>query len=172
MPKDEIKTESLTSPAPALTPGEDRAPEAGKPAKFDWKKIFGRKKKPIGEIDLFKAIKYIYPLTIAIIVLILIWVMSFLYNNVYLTMSQAEIVSSLKSKVIEESVDFSKFTEIVGEIDAKKALSAWPYLKYPSSPFSYGARLSYPETPIISRDQATSTAVNAAATTTSTSTAR
>lgn len=139
MNDDEIKTESLTSAEiiPAANPLTEK--------KF-WV-LSNRKKKTRQSLDIFKAIKYIYPLTIFIIVLILIWVMSFLYNNVYLTMTQAELVSSLKSSVIEESVNFKKFNTIVGKIAEKNSLSAWPYLDYLASPFSYGVKIPYPTKP-------------------------
>jgi hypothetical protein len=84
-----------------------------------------------------KAIKFIYPITIALIVLILTWLMSFLYNNVYLTMTQAETVSSLKSRVIEEKIDFAKFNAITAKIKTKGQAAAAPAA---SSPFEYGAR--------------------------------
>lgn len=112
--------------------------------------VFSHGKKSIkraGRIDVFKMIKYIYPLTIFVIVLILIWVMSFLYNNVYLTMTQAEIVSNLKSKVIEESVNYAGFNAIVDKIGGKKKLAEWPYLNYLASPFAYGKKTPYPSNP-------------------------
>jgi len=169
MPENKTINEPLTAPSPTLTPSEDKAPAAIS-SRFAWKNIFSRKNKPADGIDIFKAIKYIYPLTIFIIVLILIWVMSFLYNNVYLTMTQAEIVSSLKSKVIEESVDFSKFNDIVKKIADKKSLGSWPNLKYLTSPFSYGVRLSYPGVSSTTAGQATSTQPAGMATASSTGT--
>ncbi len=85
-------------------------------------------------------IKLIYPLTIFIIILVLTAVMSFLYNNVYLTMAQAGLVSNLKAKVIEESVDFEKFNNIVAKINDRKN-SAGRSESQLASPFSYGSRL-------------------------------
>lgn len=89
--------------------------------------------------------------------------MSFLYTNVYLTMSQAAIVSNLKSKVIEESVNFDKFNGIEKKIMSKNNLSDWPYLNYLASPFVYGAKIPYPtgsSTPAFKQQTATTTATS------------
>ncbi|MFA5021039.1 MAG: hypothetical protein WC517_03200, partial [Patescibacteria group bacterium] len=98
-------------------------PEQQKKPGFDWNRFFHRSSKAPGNFQLARLAKYIFSLTIAIIVLALAWVMSFLYNNVYLTMTQAEIVSSLKSKVIAESVDYDRFNKILEKINRKKGLA-------------------------------------------------
>ncbi|MFA6526471.1 MAG: hypothetical protein WCT26_03630 [Candidatus Buchananbacteria bacterium] len=167
MAKEELKlsiNDSLTAaPATPLTPADSAMAIAPKSKGVNWKKILGGKNPKSGELDIFKAIKFIYPFTILIIILILFWVMSFLYTNVYLTMSQAAIVSNLKSKIIEESVNFSKFNEIEKKITVKNSLSNWPYLNYLASPFAYGAKIPYPSNSSIP-------AVKQAATSTATST--
>lgn len=144
MTKETAKKQPLTARAQSLTANNEKEPEAKKSPKPFLPEFLTKNKSAGRRIDIFRLIKFIYPLTLLLIVIALCLVMLFLYNNVYLTMSQAEIVSSLKAKVIEESVDFSKFSGIVKKIEAKKALQNWPYLNYLSSPFTYGARLSYP----------------------------
>jgi len=142
---EESTTEELKPEQPSLT--ADIKPAQSVMAVFNKKKKDGPKK--TATIDVFRLIKYIYPLTIVIIVLILTWVMYFLYNNVYLTMTQAQIVSTLKTKVIEESVDYSGFNAIADKIKDKDGLSDWPYLNYLSSPFMYGKKTPYPANPAL-----------------------
>lgn len=128
---------SLTSSVASLTKGNTAT---------EGKNI--KDKKSAGNFNIYWMIKYIYSITIFFIVLILIWVMSFLYNNVYLTMTQAQLVSDLKSKVIEESVDYLTFNRILEKLDNKKKLADWPYLNYLASPFLYGKKLPYPTNPL------------------------
>lgn len=151
---DEIKIEPLIAPAPPA-PVEPKTVAPQKPA-FNWRGLLKCPQHSLCAMDIFKAVKYFYPLTIVLIVAVLFWVMSFLYHNVYLTMTQAEIVTSLKTKVIEESVDFAKFNDIVKKVAAKKALADWPYLDYLSSPYAYGTRTAYPATTGASAPPATS----------------
>lgn len=173
MLENKIKTELPDSGQTPLTAGESEAPEAGKAAKTGWIKLLNRNKnKPAKVFDAFKAAKFIYPLTIILIVSALGWILSFLYHNVYLTMTQAEIVSSLKTKVIEESVDSEKFSAVVGKIVAKKKLSSWAYFDYLASPFSYGARTAYPNAGAAISPATTSPAGLPSSTTKSTSTKR
>lgn len=151
-------TEELTTEQPSLT--ADIKSTQPIMAVFNKNKKSGSKKTVT--IDIFRLIKYIYPMTIFIIILILIWVMYFLYNNVYLTMTQAQIVSTLKTKVIEESVNYNGFNAIADKIKAKEKLSDWPYLNYLASPFLYGKKTPYPANPAL----ATSTPPIVAASTT------
>jgi len=63
--------------------------------------------------------KYGYTATILIIIVILCWLMYFLYKNVYQTLAQAELVTQLKQKVLEEDLEESKFTEVVKKLELK-----------------------------------------------------
>jgi len=124
----------------------DAPPAEKKPFKLAWPKLSGNVKFSMSGFDLSRNIKYIYPLTITVIIAVLCWVMYFLYNNVYLTMAQAELVSGLKTKVIEASVNLDRFNAVVKRINNMDQLANWPYLDYLVSPFDYGVRIPYPAT--------------------------
>ncbi len=63
-------------------------------------------------IDSLKISKYIYPITIFLMCLIVIWFMYFLYQKVYLTMADARFVISLKGDLLGEQIDKQKFEKI------------------------------------------------------------
>jgi cell division protein FtsL len=63
---------------------------------------------------------YIYPITIILGTLMMIGVMLFLHQNVYKTISQAELVSNLKSKVAEEGLNLKRFNQIIEKMGKKK----------------------------------------------------
>jgi len=67
----------------------------------------------------FSISKYLYSITIVLIVAGLCFLFLFLYRNVYLTLSQAEIVTMLKKEIPEESLNKSKLTEIIDNIKIK-----------------------------------------------------
>jgi len=134
----------LSGQASLTASAEPAEPKQKKQPGFDLARLWGRPRKSPGDFHFARLAKYIFSLTIAVIVAVLAWVMFFLYNNVYLTMTQAEIVSSLKSKVIEESVDYGRFNKILEKINWKKELADWPYLDYLTSPFAFGPRTPYP----------------------------
>jgi len=80
----------------------------------------GRKEKTIGDYLLSQLVRYGYGLTIIIIILVLVWLMYFLYCNVYQTLGQAEIVTQLKQKVLEEDLQQDKFNLVVEKLKAKQ----------------------------------------------------
>lgn len=132
---------------------------------LDFFKLKTEKKKAVRNIDWSSYIAFIYPITIVIIVLFLVWFMNFLYNNVYLTLSQAIELSGLKAKVIEERINQPLFDQITERIDYKKTLDGRPAYACSSTPLTYGfvpACLDLPK--------ATSTTSSAATSTKSTST--
>jgi ATP-dependent Zn protease len=128
---------------------------------FDLKNILGNKKtagKKTGRaLDYFKLIRYIYPLTIVVILIFIYLLMSFLYNNVYLTMTQAAIVGSLKAKVIEERLSIENFNDIAAKLEAKKTIGKWTNNSQITSPFDYGSRIKLPATTTPTTTTATST---------------
>lgn len=100
-------------------------------------------------IDWSVYIPFIYPVTIIIIVLFLSWFMNFLYNNVYMTLSQAIELTGLKAKVAEERINRPLFDKIVEHIDYKKTLDGRPAYNCSSTPLTYGfvpACLNLPKT--------------------------
>ncbi len=103
----------------------------------------GDKKNKQLNLDTSALIRRIYPLTIVLIVAILIWFFAFLYNNFYLTMTQAEVVSNLKIEVAASQLNQAKFNEIIKNIEAKAALANWNRLSSLLSPFNFGARNNY-----------------------------
>lgn len=107
-------------------------------AAFNWRH-FRLTSKPIDlKINWFKAAKYIYPITIIIIIIVLIWFMSFLYDNVYATMSQAVELSGLKSKVAEERLNLKEFDQIIKRIKDKNNLLNWTGSPPLITPFALG----------------------------------
>lgn len=76
------------------------------------------KKKKI-KINFFLLIRYFYPLSIFIIVVVLAALFAFLYKNVYQTLAQAETLTELKQKVSEEKLQKEKFNEIIENIENK-----------------------------------------------------
>jgi len=64
--------------------------------------------------------KYIYPAAIIIATTAICLVMSFLYANVYKTIAQAEVVTNLKGKVVEEQLQQTLFVQIIDKIKKKQ----------------------------------------------------
>lgn len=63
--------------------------------------------------------KYLYLVTTLIGTIFLLTIMGFLYFNVYKTLTQAEIVSDLKTKVIQKNIDIKKINKIIDKINQK-----------------------------------------------------
>ena len=64
--------------------------------------------------------KYIYPVAIFIATAAVCLVMYFLYNNVYKTIDQAEVVTNLKGKVVQEQLQQALFLQIIDKIRKKE----------------------------------------------------
>jgi len=92
-------------------------------------------------------IRYIFPFTILIIIGILFWFFYFLYNNVYMTMAQATIVTDLKTKVISEQLSKDKFAEVIKKLAEKSSLALWNKAGTLKTPFEFGERNNYLTTP-------------------------
>jgi len=108
---------------------------------FSWKNLFSANGKMGVGVNWFKTTKYIYPITIIVIVIFLTWFMSFLYDNVYTTMSQAAELSNLKAGISEERLNKNDFDEILGRLIGKQELIVWiNAIAISSTPFSYGNR--------------------------------
>lgn len=71
------------------------------------------------KINSFLLIRYFYPVSIIIILIILGGFLFFLYQNVYQTLAQAKTVTDLKQKVSEERLQKEKFDEIIEKINQK-----------------------------------------------------
>lgn len=69
---------------------------------------------------LIKKIKYAYPLSIIIILIIIGVVLNFLYLNVYRTLSYAQTVTELSKQIPEQDVAQTKFNNIIEKIQKKQ----------------------------------------------------
>jgi hypothetical protein len=141
MPDENIKISSLNTSATETTSADKK-----EVLNFDLNKLFSGTKSGIKKIqrlpDWFKLVKYIYPLTIIVVIIFLSLLMTFLYNNVYLIMTQVAIVGNLKAHVIEERLSIENFNGVVSKLTEKKNLSLWRGANQLSSPFVYGKRNS------------------------------
>ena len=81
-------------------------------------------KRPAGRapINWLSGLRFIYPITILIILIILFAVGWFLYNNVYKTIAYAEELTDLKKQVPENVLENNKFKTITEKIEAKTKL--------------------------------------------------
>jgi len=144
MPDEDIKISSINTSTPAETPTEANPAEKKGALNFDLNKLFSGTKSGAKKTrqlpDWFKLARYIYPLTIIIATLLISWLMFFLYDNVYLTMTQVAIVGNLKAHVIEERLSIENFNSIVSKLTEKKNLSSWRGASQLSNPFIYGKR--------------------------------
>lgn len=64
-------------------------------------------------------LRIIYPLLIAIILIGLVTMTLFLYQDFYQTITQAEMVTILRSQVASEAINIKIFEEVLKKIDAK-----------------------------------------------------
>ena len=67
----------------------------------------------------FYWLKCLYPITILLVIIGLTLLLVFLYRNVYLTLSQAEIVTMLKKEAPEQNLEKNKLMEIIEKLEAK-----------------------------------------------------
>ena len=65
------------------------------------------------KIDPLRILRRSYPVTIIIVVVTLIIVAFFLYQNVYQTLSYAKIVTNLKQKVTSEYINMVRYEDII-----------------------------------------------------------
>ena len=75
----------------------------------------------IKDINYLVLIKIFYIIAIITMASILIFVALFLYNNVFKTLSQADILTDLKQEVIEKNLEQEKFYQILDNIENKTA---------------------------------------------------
>ena len=81
------------------------------------------KKLNLKKINFFALINYLYPATIVLIVLVLLFLVKFLYSNVYQTIISAELITDLRKEISEASLEKSKFNQVVENIKAKLLIS-------------------------------------------------
>lgn len=75
------------------------------------------KNKP--KINFFLIIRYLYPTTIALIVVVLMLLLRFLYTHVYQTIIQAELITDLRREISDESLEKTKFEQIIANLKVK-----------------------------------------------------
>jgi cell division protein FtsL len=73
------------------------------------------------KINVFSLVKYMYPVTILLIVVILVILMNFLYHKVYQTIIQAELITDLRKEISEENLDKDKFNKALQAIERKRS---------------------------------------------------
>ena len=81
------------------------------------------KKLNLKKINFFALINYLYPATIVLIVLVLLFLIKFLYTNVYQTIISAELITDLRKEISEASLEKNKFNQVVEGIKAKLLIS-------------------------------------------------
>jgi hypothetical protein len=80
------------------------------------------------KLDWFWLARLMYPLTIVAIIIILFAVMSFLYQEVYQTATQMDMLAGLKSKVIEVQINGNSLNQIKELLCRKTSTPAiWPF---------------------------------------------
>jgi predicted KAP-like P-loop ATPase len=77
------------------------------------------KKIEIKKINFFLIIKYLYPVTIFLIIITLFFLGKFLYNNVYQTIIQAELITDLRKEISDQNLERAKFEQITKNIELK-----------------------------------------------------
>lgn len=63
--------------------------------------------------------RYLYPITIILIVVVLALIMRFLYHNVYQTIIEAELITDLRKEVSDEVLKEKSFKQVIDNIDKK-----------------------------------------------------
>ncbi|MDO8668783.1 MAG: hypothetical protein Q7K65_00635 [Candidatus Buchananbacteria bacterium] len=77
------------------------------------------KRPNIKKINFFLIVRYLYPATIIVIVITLIILTRFLYNNVYQTIIQAELITDLRKEISDQSLERDKFNQIISNVESK-----------------------------------------------------
>lgn len=80
------------------------------------------KKPDFKNLNFFALIKYLYPATIVLIVIVLLLLIKFLYSNVYQTIISAELITDLRKEISETSLKKDKFNKVVENIKAKLSI--------------------------------------------------
>ena len=87
------------------------------------------------EINYFKLSAHFYKITIAIIVIISVWFVFFLHNDVYLVLIKIEEIMELKTKAISsEVVQKDKLDQIIIDMEQKENINST--LEDINNPFS------------------------------------
>lgn len=94
-----------------------------------------RKLPSLKKINFFALIRYFYPLAIFIIVLILLGLFWFLYQNVYQTISRAQELTELKKEVSQEYLKTELFDQILERIKSKQELPNYETNNNINNPF-------------------------------------
>lgn len=71
------------------------------------------------KINFFNFIRYFYPITIVLIIIVLISLAVFLYKNVYSTLAEAKILTSLQKEVSPENLAKEKFYDVLDKMRKK-----------------------------------------------------
>ena len=79
------------------------------------------KKINLKNINFFLIIRYLYPITIVVIIITLLILLKFLYNNVYQTIIQAELITDLRKEVTDENLAKDKFDQVLQKIELKSS---------------------------------------------------
>lgn len=124
----------------------------------------GKKEK----INWFKLTKLIYPVTITVIGVALIFVMYFLYQQVYQTAVQLDLVANLKSRVVEQQINKKTFNQVQQLFCRKTSTPAlWPFKNpFVFSPLDPPANKFNPAMPTANFLNVTSTIATTSVTTT------
>jgi len=77
------------------------------------------KKLNLKKINFFLIIRYLYPITIIVVVMTLLILLRFLYSNVYQTIIEAELISDLKKETTDESLEKDKFDQVIKNLELK-----------------------------------------------------
>lgn len=71
------------------------------------------------KINFFLIVRYLYPITITVIIVILFFLMQFLYHNVYQTIIEAELITDLRKETSEENLEKNKFDQVITKLNLK-----------------------------------------------------
>lgn len=163
MPEAEIK---LADTSAGLTGDIDV--QTAKPEDKIKKPLFGgflkfKKKTPTqtakrNNLHLSNSSRFAYPVTIFLIVLVLIWFMSFLYSNVYETIALGQNITNLKVLVINQNLNETEFNKILALNKNKTAGASWRADRI-NNPFIYSVRI-LTSSATAAPASATSTALN------------
>ena len=74
------------------------------------------------KVNVFILLRCLYPAVLVLIVVFLSWMMYFLYQNVYQTLAEAEILTELRKKVPEETLQKDKFEGIIQKLKEKTGI--------------------------------------------------
>lgn len=139
------------------TEGKIKKPMFGGVLKFK-KKTPDQGAKRNRKVKLSNSSRFAYPVTIFLIVLVLIWFMSFLYSNVYETIALGQNITNLKVLVINQNLNETEFNKILALNKNKTAGASWRADRI-NNPFIYSVRI-LTSSATAAPASATSTALN------------